>query len=76
MNIGWWSVIAAELFGAVGGLGFLIKFNGDIGKMPETMAGMVMVGIVGFALDRCYWVAQRRLLAWQGPGESLQDRRG
>jgi ABC-type nitrate/sulfonate/bicarbonate transport system permease component len=75
MNIGWWSVIAAELFGAVGGLGFLIKFHGDVGKMPEAMAGMVAVGIVGFALDRGYTAAQKRLLAWQGPGESLQERR-
>jgi ABC-type nitrate/sulfonate/bicarbonate transport system permease component len=76
MNIGWWSVIAAELFGAIGGLGFLIKFHGDVVKMPEAMAGMVAVGIIGFALDRGYWAAQKRLLAWQGPGESLQDRRG
>ncbi len=76
MNIGWWSVIAAELFGAVGGLGFLIKFHGDVIKMPEAMAGMVAVGIVGFALDRGYAAAQRRLLVWQAPGDSLQDRRG
>jgi ABC-type nitrate/sulfonate/bicarbonate transport system permease component len=76
MNIGWWSVIAAELFGAVGGLGFLIKFQGDVVKMPEAMAGMVAVGIVGFALDRGYLAVQRHLLTWQGPGESLQDRRG
>ena len=76
MNIGWWSVIAAELFGAVGGLGFLIKFHGDVVKMPEAMAGMVAVGIIGFALDRGYWAAQQRLLAWQGPVEGLHDRRG
>ncbi|MBI3966534.1 MAG: ABC transporter permease [Chloroflexi bacterium] len=72
MNIGWWSVIAAEMFGAAGGLGFLISFYGAVVKMPEVMAGMVAVGVVGFMLDQSHTAVQRRLLAWQGPRETLE----
>jgi ABC-type nitrate/sulfonate/bicarbonate transport system permease component len=75
MNLGWWSVIAAELFGARGGLGFLIRFHGDVVKMPEAMAGMLAVGLVGFVLDRGYAAVHGRLVAWQGPRGSLTARR-
>ncbi|MBI4505808.1 MAG: ABC transporter permease [Chloroflexi bacterium] len=74
LTIGWWSVIAAEMFGATGGLGFLIRYHGDATKMPEVMAGMIAVGLVNFALDRGYLAMQRRLLAWQGPREALAER--
>lgn len=72
LNIGWWTVIAAEMFGAPGGLGFLVKFHGELTRMPGVMAGMVMIGLVSFGLDQVYLVVQRRLLAWQGPREGLE----
>lgn len=76
LTIGWWSLIGAEMFGAPGGLGFIIKYHGDVVRMPEVMAGMIAVGMISFMLDRGYTVAQRRLLAWQGSREGLRGREG
>ncbi len=58
LGIAWLVVVAAEMIGANSGLGYLIIDARNAGKRYDlVVAGMVMIGLIGLALD----VAVRRL---------------
>lgn len=67
MGIAWMTVIAAELTGVKSGygLGYLIMSARDVARMDYVVAGIVVIGIVGFLLDRLIRCAERRALRWR-----------
>jgi NitT/TauT family transport system permease protein len=58
-------VIAGELIIANDGIGFLIGFLGEAGDYQGMFAGVLLISLLGFAADRCYVMAVRRILVWQ-----------
>ncbi|MBI4505807.1 MAG: ABC transporter permease, partial [Chloroflexi bacterium] len=47
----WGAVVAAEIFGAKAGLGYLITQSVVFFELSDVMVGMVLIGVAGFVLD-------------------------
>jgi len=73
LNIGWWSVISAEMFGATGGLGFLITYYNESAQIANVVAVMVTIGVVNALVDLGFRIIDRRLRAWQGRRGNLKQ---
>ena len=49
----WTSIVAAELIAATSGLGYLIMQAGDYLNTALVFSGIIMIAILGLALDAC-----------------------
>lgn len=67
LGLGWVAIVAAELVGAISGLGFLIEDSRSLVRSDRILLSMAAIGVVGAVLDQWLRVAQRRLLPWS-PG--------
>ena len=61
LGVGWGALIAAELLAARSGLGFLIQSSRYAFDTSRMMTGMVAIGIIGFLMDVCMRLIERRL---------------
>lgn len=66
LAIAWALVVAAELIAAQEGLGYMVQDAANFFHLDTVFAGIVLIGIFGFALDTLLFLVQRRLLHWQG----------
>lgn len=57
---GWAAIIAAELVAAQSGLGYLIANGMDILRADEVLAGMAVIGVLGFVFDTFFRYLQHR----------------
>ncbi|MCF8255866.1 MAG: ABC transporter permease [Bacteroidia bacterium] len=64
VGVAWFCVIAAELVGAQSGLGYMIQLNRLTLQSEKVIAGMIMIGIVGFLMSRLMLFIQRKLTPW------------
>jgi ABC-type nitrate/sulfonate/bicarbonate transport system permease component len=64
LGFGWMALVAAELIGANSGLGFLINDARTILRTDYVIVGMITIGLVGFAIDRCIRWCGRRVMPW------------
>jgi len=58
-------VVAGELIFANNGIGFLISFLGEGGDYKGMFAGVLTISLIGFAADRLYVIAMKRILIWR-----------
>jgi len=68
LGVAWMSIVAAELVGTQRGLGYMIseaRFHLDI---ESIIVGMLAIGLLGLASDRCMRWLQAALVPWQPPG--------
>lgn len=72
--VAWMSVLAGEMAGISSGLGALVIFGQQQFNMELVMAGLVTIGVLGFAIDRLLLLLRRRLLWWESRGRT--DERG
>jgi len=66
LGIGWMVLIAAEMLAQNPGLGKFVwdEFqNGSSDSMARIMVAVVVIGLIGFALDRVMLMLQR-LVSW------------
>lgn len=66
---GWRTVIAAELVfgvaGGKGGLGYFINDARTFMRTPDVFAGLVVIALIGIALDLLFsWVERRTVVKW------------
>jgi NitT/TauT family transport system permease protein len=65
LGTAWIHLVAGEMLGAQSGLGFLIVDARNFLRTDLIIAGMLVIGILGLALDRLVGLAEWRLrLAW------------
>jgi ABC-type nitrate/sulfonate/bicarbonate transport system permease component len=64
LGIGWMCVVAAELIAAQSGLGYMIQQNRVLLQTPNVVAGMVMIGIIGFLMSAAMGMVERRVIGW------------
>jgi ABC-type nitrate/sulfonate/bicarbonate transport system permease component len=57
-------MVISELFAASNGLGFAVVQAQRSFAIPETWAGMLMLGLLGFLLAMLFKVVENRQLAW------------
>jgi ABC-type nitrate/sulfonate/bicarbonate transport system permease component len=67
VGVGWMTVVAAEFTGVKSGygLGYMIMTARDIQRADQIVAGMLVIGLIGFAMDALIRAAERRLLRWR-----------
>ncbi|MEV4708400.1 ABC transporter permease subunit [Actinoplanes sp. NPDC049316] len=57
-------MVISEMFAASNGLGFtIVQFQRSF-AIPEMWSGIILLGLLGFALSELFRLAERRLLAW------------
>ena len=64
LGVGWMALVAAELMAARSGLGFLIQSARYAFVTERVLVGMVVIGLLGLAMDGGMRALQRRLLRW------------
>lgn len=68
LNIAWGQLVAAELFfTAKGGIGNMIGQGRTNWRMDIVMVGIIIIGIIGFALDYGARTMENRLMQWRNP---------
>lgn len=75
VTVGVTMLIISEMFGSTGGLGFYILQSGANFKIPETWAGTILIGIVGYLLSTLFLVIEHRMLGWYREDASIVSRR-
>lgn len=67
LGVGWMTLVAAEFTGVRSGygLGYLIMTARDIQRADLIVAGMLVIGLIGFAMDALIRLLERRLLRWR-----------
>lgn len=64
-GLAWALVVVAEGLSGLEGLGFLIFRAQGLLLTDQLLVCMVVIGLVGFAIDRGMFFVQRRLLRWK-----------
>lgn len=62
LGYSWRAIIGAEMVAASTGLGHLILFAQQMSRTDKVIVGIFVIGIVGYATDRLFGLAIRRLL--------------
>lgn len=67
MGVAWMTLIAAEFTGVKSGygLGYMIMVARDIQRPDYILAGMMVIGITGYALDTSLRTVERIMLRWK-----------
>lgn len=65
IGIGWMCLVAAELTGSNSGLGYMIMYYYSTMEAAKTVAGMLMIGIVGYLAFMGLKKLEDRMLFWR-----------
>ena len=57
-------IIASEMIGSVSGLGYMVLTAQQTFRVERVFAGIIVIGILGFATDQAMRALQRWLLPW------------
>jgi ABC-type nitrate/sulfonate/bicarbonate transport system permease component len=64
LSIGIVMVVISEFVGAGDGIGHYIQLQQSQFNVPATYAGILFLGLLGYALNQVFLLAERRVLAW------------
>ena len=64
----WLALVVVELLASSEGIGFLIVYGRQLFQLDVVLAAVVVVGGVGFALDRILALIETRLTRWRRAG--------
>ena len=67
LGIGWMCLVAAEMMpGSNAGLGYLIWYAYELLRTDIIVAGMAVIGLIGFLMDRGFRYIERSKFVWVG----------
>jgi NitT/TauT family transport system permease protein/sulfonate transport system permease protein len=69
-------LVAAELAGALFGVGYLIQMSQQVFRVDQMFVGLLVLGAMGFTADLVFERAVRWLLPWYGAEQTSRDRPG
>jgi sulfonate transport system permease protein len=64
----WLALVAVELLASSEGLGFMIVYGRQLYQLDVVLAAVIVVGAVGFVLDKLLALIEARLLRWRREG--------
>jgi NitT/TauT family transport system permease protein len=65
LGAAWATLVASELLAAPTGLGRMMQAAQQFLQTDRIVVGIIMIGALGFAMDRLLLIAERRLTSWQ-----------
>jgi NitT/TauT family transport system permease protein len=65
LGAAWATVVAAELIAAQQGLGYRMQQAQLYYDLPTIFVDLIVIGLIGLAMDRLLLLAERRLTGWQ-----------
>ena len=68
LGYSWRAIIGAEMVAASSGIGHLILFAQQMSRTDKVIAGILIIGVVGYVTDKIFALAIRKLL--RGAGEN------
>jgi ABC-type nitrate/sulfonate/bicarbonate transport system permease component len=66
----------SEMTGGTNGLGFFILFAQDTYRIPEMWSGIILLGLVGYAVNICFVLVERRVLRWHRGWRAMTESGG
>jgi sulfonate transport system permease protein len=64
----WLALVAVELLASSEGLGFMIVYGRQLYQLDVVLAAVVVVGAIGYVLDKLLALIEHRLLRWRRDG--------
>jgi len=66
-GIGWMCIIAAEMIGVMRalGLGFFVITMYELSMYPQMIAGMIMIGLIGYVTNEIFQKAEEKMFKWR-----------
>jgi NitT/TauT family transport system permease protein len=64
-GIGWMCLVAAEMIGGGPGLGYLVIIAEQLGQTGQTVAAMLVIGIIGFLFSYLFLRVEHHLLRYR-----------
>lgn len=61
----WIALVAVELLASSEGIGFMIVWGRQLFQMDVVLSAMIVIGVVGFALNQCAKVMETYCLRWR-----------
>lgn len=58
-------IVVSEMVGATRGLGYFVLESQQLFRIPQTWAGTIMLGLLGYLLTQIFVLVERRVLRWQ-----------
>lgn len=68
MGVCWGTLVAAELVAADAGIGFMIVVAGKFLETNLVLIGIIIIGIIGAAIDVAMRKLENKLVPWKGRG--------
>jgi len=68
MGVCWGTVVAAELVAAESGVGFMIMVASTFLSTDIVVMGVIIIGIIGYAIDILMRQLEAKLIPWKGKG--------
>lgn len=66
IGIAWSCLVAAELIAADQGLGWLVQYAGQALQVAVVIAGIIIIGILGYIMELVIRVIESRTVPWRG----------
>lgn len=63
----WLALVVVELLASSEGIGFMIVYGRQLFQLDIVLASVVVVGVVGYLLDKLLAAIETRLLRWRRP---------
>ncbi len=61
----WMFLVGAELFGSEDGLGYMMTWGRQLFQIDVVMAGLVVIGFIGFLMNYILGIIEKHVLRWQ-----------
>nr|WP_108412078.1 ABC transporter permease [Limnohabitans sp. Jir72] len=64
----WLALVVVELLASSEGIGFMIVYGRQLFQLDIVLAAVVVVGVLGYLIDKVLGAAESHLLRWRNPG--------
>lgn len=68
IGVAWTCLVAAEMIAASAGLGWLVQFAGQALQVSIVIAGIIVIGTLGYTMELIIRVLEHFVLPWRGHG--------
>jgi ABC-type nitrate/sulfonate/bicarbonate transport system permease component len=58
-------IVVSEMVASTGGIGYYVLLSQQTFAVPETWAGTILLGLIGFLCNALFAVAERHVLQWK-----------